>query len=103
MKSKNAAPTFYEKLTSRRHIGLDGQETFSTHPGMHGAIICRRPGMPDQRVFLLSDEKTGRITILNMETREERKTFRIVQNCCAEEFYMDIDLITRPKSNIETK
>lgn len=92
MKSKE--PTFYEKLTSRRHIGIDGQETFSTHPHPHGLIICRRPGIPDQRVILYS-EPDGKLTLENLDAKKVRKSFRPANNTCAEEWHMEIDLITR--------
>lgn len=90
---------FYRKLTSQRHIGLDGKETFSTHPHPHGLIICRRPGIPDQRVILYS-EPNGRMTIENLDAKKVRKTFRNAGNTCAEEWHKEIELISLPVSQV---
>lgn len=94
MKRRRPTPTFYEKLTSQRHLGLDGLETYSTHPGPGGLIICRRPGSLDTRILLVADGDTGRITLYNLDTKQERQTFRFAQNCCAEELHKEIELLS---------
>lgn len=93
MKSK----TFYEKLSSLCHLNENGEETFSTHPSKNGEIIARRPNMQDQRVLIYSEIETGKMSICNLTTKETRDTFRKANNTCAEEWFFDLDSITRPK------
>lgn len=91
------AKTFYEKLSSIRHLDESGEETFSTHPAKNGEIIARRPNMRDQRILIYSETKTVKMSISNLTTGETRHTFRNANNTCAEEWFFDVDAISRPK------
>ena len=85
--------SFCDKLTSVRHLDEQGRETYSTHKGKDGEIICRRPGKPDQRILIYANED-GKMSICNLTTRENRETFRYAQNTCAEEWHKDVELIS---------
>lgn len=97
LSSQMKAKTFYEKLSTIRHLNEKGEETFSTHPSRNGEIIARRPNMPDQRILIYSETKTGKMSITNLTTKETRDTFRNANNTCAEEWTFDLESISRPK------
>lgn len=89
MKAKQ--PTgLIERLSTWKEIDINGRVSYQTTPGENGMIHCHVDGSPMQRVCLISDIKTGRISIWNVDAKIERATWRNVNNTCAEELRFDL-------------
>ncbi len=92
-------PTFYEKLTSQTHIGLDNEVTYRTFPGIGGAIMAQHGNNEPQEIMIFShdDDPHKNLTIANFSSKpiKEVKTFISANNCCAEQFHHRIFLISK--------
>jgi hypothetical protein len=87
-------PTLYEKLTSQKHIDLNGKVSYKTFPGDGGSIMAQHYEQTPQKI-LIFDNPNGRMTIWNMTKKIQDDTFILRDNCCAEQFHKRIEIISK--------